>query len=192
MKCSKWLLNLSTLHSNQSNKLNIIGFIEDKNINFNKLKNIKFTNNLTDFFPLDMKDIQKFVLKKDQSKICLNISFDLDNKSNFDKFPFFKINRNFSINSFNINLNSVLTHDETINIFKEDVNFFVKGMDILEIIHKKLTLLIFLHLEIMLITYQKKSLFFHTGHLNPYQLHPVLINQYGLMQMHQAFLQQVL
>ena len=138
MKCSKWLLNLSTLHSNQSNKLNINGFIEDKNINFNKLKNIKFTNNLTDFFPIDMKDIQKFVLKKEHSKICLNISFDLEKNSNFENFPFFKINRNFSINSFNINLNSVLTHDETIKIFKEDVNFFVKGIDILEIIHKKL------------------------------------------------------
>ena len=71
MKCSKWLLNLSTLHSNQSNKLNINGFIEDKNINFNKLKNIKFTNNLTDFFPIDMKDIQK--LQKDQEKKTLNI-----------------------------------------------------------------------------------------------------------------------
>ena len=68
MKCSKWFLNLSTLHSNQLNKLNIIGFIEDKNINFNKLKNIKFTNNLTDFFPIDMKEIQKFVLKKINQK----------------------------------------------------------------------------------------------------------------------------
>jgi hypothetical protein len=85
-----------------------------------------------------MKDNQKFVQKKEQSKICLNISFDLENYLNVEKFPFFKINRNFSINSFNINLNSVLTHNETIKIFKDDVNFLVKGIDILEIVHNKL------------------------------------------------------
>ena len=117
-----------------------IGKINEKNINncFD-IKNFNIQNELYNFFPIDIKSNQRFVLEKNQRKIPLIISFDFNDNFNKEKKNEFSTNLNneYSNSLFEIELNAFLHEDNKIHIFKDNINFKVKGFDIMKSIHNK-------------------------------------------------------
>ena len=82
---------------------------------------------------------QRFALDKNIIKIPLLISFDLNDEILRKKNEFFiKINTQYSNTIFGIELNGYLSHNKNIKILKENVNFQVKGFDIMKAIHNKI------------------------------------------------------
>ena len=127
-KCSKWILTLSMISSKNKKSFSndFIGKINEKNINncFD-IKNFNIQNELYNFFPIDIKSNQRFVLEKNQRKIPLIISFDFNDNFNKEKKNEFSTNLNneYSNSLFEIELNAFLHEDNKINIFKDNINF---------------------------------------------------------------------
>ena len=141
-KCSIWELNLSKVESKNKKSFSndLIGGINEKNIkNFFLKENFNIQNELTSYFPIDMRANQRFALDKNIPKIPLLISFDFNDDSLRKKNEFFlKINPEYSNTLFGIEFNGFLSHNKSIKILKEDVNFQVKGFDIMKAIHNKI------------------------------------------------------
>ena len=139
-KCSNWTLNLSFI-SNKNKKIfshNFYGIIENKNIySFPNQQNI-LSNELSSYFPIDLKENQRFVLDKNQHKIPLLITFDFSLEMNNKNNEFFtKVTNDYSFNLFELDINAKLNETQK-KMFKENINFRVKGYDILKAIKNKI------------------------------------------------------
>ena len=139
-KCSNWILNLSLI-SNKNKKISshyFYGSIEDKNIfSFPNQQNI-LNNELSSYFPIDLKENQRFVLDQNQQKIPLLITFDFSLEKNIKNNGFFTyVTNDYSYNLFELDINAKLNENQKI-MFKEDINFRVKGYDILKAIKYKI------------------------------------------------------
>ena len=141
-KCSKWELNLSKIDSKNKKSFSndLIGGINEKNVKtFFEKENFNVQNELSSYFPIDMRANQIFALDKNITKIPLLISFDFNDEISRKKNEFFiKINPQYSNTIFGIELNGYLSHNKNIKILKENVNFQVKGFDIMKAIHNKI------------------------------------------------------
>ena len=123
-KCSNWILNLSLI-SNKNKKISshyFYGSIEDKNIfSFPNQQNI-LNNELSSYFPIDLKENQRFVLDQNQQKIPLLITFDFSLEKNIKNNGFFTyVTNDYSYNLFELDINAKLNENQKI-MFKEDIN----------------------------------------------------------------------
>ena len=114
-KCSNWTLNLSFI-SNKNKKIfshNFYGIIENKNIySFPNQQNI-LSNELSSYFPIDLKENQRFVLDKNQHKIPLLITFDFSLEMNNKNNEFFtKVTNDYSFNLFELDINAKLNETQ--------------------------------------------------------------------------------
>jgi hypothetical protein len=139
-KCSNWILNLSLI-SNKNKKISshyFYGSIEDKNIfSFPNQQNI-LNNELSSYFPIDLKENQRFVLDQNQQKIPLLITFDFSLEKNIKNNGFFTyVTNDYSYNLFELDINAKLNENQK-KMFKENINFRVKGYDILKAIKIKI------------------------------------------------------
>lgn len=139
-KCSHWTLNLSLI-SNKNKKISsqyFYGLIENKNIySLSNQQNI-LNNELSSYLPIDLKENQRFVLDENQQKIPLFITFDFSLERNINNNEFFTIVKNdYSFNLFELDINAKLNENQK-KMFKENINFRVKGYDILKAIKIKI------------------------------------------------------
>ena len=135
-KCSNWILKLSKITNNKISYSNeLLGRINEKNIVYDKKYNIQ--NDLSKYFPIDMRNNQRFSLDKNIPKIPLLITFNFEDLNNKEKNEFFtQLNSDYSNLLFEIDLNANLHENK--NIFKDNINFKVKGFDILKSIQNKI------------------------------------------------------
>ena len=154
-KCSNWILKLSMISSKNkiSHSKEFSGGIKEKNIYYDKKYNIQ--NELSNYFPIDVRNNQRFSLDKNQPKIPLLITFNFEDLNNKEENEFFThLNSNYSNLLFEIDLNANLHENK--NIFKDNINFRVKGFDILKSIQNKIN-----SLKInKIIEYNNEELFF--------------------------------
>ena len=136
-KCSNWILKLSKITHNKISYSNeLLGRINEKNIVYDKKYNIQ--NDLSKYFPIDMRNNQRFSLDKNIPKIPLLITFNFEDLKNKEKNEFFtQLNSDYSNLLFEIDLNANLHENK--NIFKDNINFKVKGFDILKSIQNKIS-----------------------------------------------------
>ena len=136
-KCSNWILKLSKITNNKISYSNeLLGRINEKNIVYDKKYNIQ--NDLSKYFPIDMRNNQRFSLDKNIPKIPLLITFNFEDLNNKEKNEFFtQLNSDYSNLLFEIDLNANLHENK--NIFKDNINFKVKGFDILKSIQNKIS-----------------------------------------------------
>ncbi len=136
-KCSNWILKLSKITNNKISHSNeLLGRINEKNIVYDKKYNIQ--NDLSKYFPIDMRNNQRFSLDKNIPKIPLLITFNFEDLNNKEKNEFFtQLNSDYSNLLFEIDLNANLHENK--NIFKDNINFKVKGYDILKSIQNKIS-----------------------------------------------------
>ena len=140
-KCSNWFVILSLI-SNKNKKLisnSYFGKIEEKDIYQNhEISNLYFQNDLSDYFPIDIKENQRLVLNN-QKKIPLLISFDFNQTSNNKNNNTFisNVNSDFTSSLFEIDLNASI--HSTKKIFNNNINFRIKGFDIYKAIGEKIS-----------------------------------------------------
>lgn len=132
-ECAVWTLNLASL-INKS--------VCDKGLFYTKavplqssdlMKAGRLSSNLKELFPIDLRDNQRFVLDKNQPKMYLNIDFDLFSLD--EEKSFSVVNKEYSSLIFEIDLHASLHQNK---MFKESINFKVKGFDIIKSIQGKL------------------------------------------------------
>ena len=135
-KCSNWILKLSKSSSKNKNTFSneFSGGINENHIFIDKKFHIQ--NELSSYFPIDIRNNQRFSLDKNQPKIPLLITFNFDDLKKEENEVFTKINSDFSNLLFEIDLNANL--HEFKNIFKDNINFKVKGFDIMKSIQNKI------------------------------------------------------
>ena len=135
-KCSIWILKLSMSSSKNKNIISneLSGGINENHIFIEKKFNIQ--NELSSYFPIDIRNNQRFSLDKNQPKIPLLITFNFDDLNKEKNEEFTKLNSDFSNSLFEIDLNANL--HEYKNIFKDNINFKVKGFDIMKSIQNKI------------------------------------------------------
>lgn len=131
--CTKWSLTLSTTSNIKKHQIStetITGQISQVN---QSIRNV--TENVVDFFPIDIRTNQRFALDRNQPKMPLNIEFDCGDDSN----NFSNINKEYSSYVFEIDLNASL--HSCPRVFKDNINFKVKGYDIIKAIQSRLSTL---------------------------------------------------
>ena len=135
-KCSNWILKLSMSSSKNKNSFSteLSGGISENHIFIEK--KFKIQNELSSYFPIDIRNNQRFSLDKNQPKIPLLITFNFDDLNKEKNEVFTKLNSDFSNSLFEIDLNANL--HEYKNIFKDNINFKVKGFDIMKSIQNKI------------------------------------------------------
>ena len=128
--CAVWSLKLSTI-TNSNKKCISQRSIEGKIAQVNQ--NIKSNcDNVIEYFPIDIRKNQRFALDRNQPKIPLNIEFDcVDMDESFED-----INKEYASYIFEIDLNAKL--HSCAQIFKDNINFKVKGYDIIKSIQSRL------------------------------------------------------
>ena len=135
-RCSNWILTLSQIIQRNKKRIskNFYGNIEEKNICYLKKY---YPNELLDYFPIDIKENQRFILDKNNKKIPLLITFDFKKKQNSLNNEFISnIDEKFLLILLEIELNAFLHNDQ--KIFEQDINFRIKGFDIYKSIEMKL------------------------------------------------------
>ena len=135
-RCSNWILTLSQIIQRNKKRIskNFYGNIEEKNIcNLKKY----YPNELLDYFPIDIKENQRFILDKNNKKLPLLITFDFKKKTNSLNNEFISnIDEQFLLILLEIELNAFLHNEQ--KIFEQDINFRIKGFDIYKSIEMKL------------------------------------------------------
>lgn len=129
--CSVWVLNILSIVGKKSHQIPVIyGRISSKpNLNGFPIQNIP--QNIIELLPLDLQFNQRFVLDPNHPKTSVNLQFDFSKvNSNFSN-----VTKVFSVTTFDFNINSILHGN---SVFKNNINFKVKGFDILKSIQSKL------------------------------------------------------
>ena len=135
-KCSNWILTLSQIiqRNKKMNSKIFYGNIDEKDI-FQIKK--YYPNELLDYFPIDIKENQRFILDKNNKKIPLRITFDFKTTKNSLNNEFISnIDEQFLLILLEIELNAFLHNEQ--KIFEQDINFRIKGFDIYKSIEMKL------------------------------------------------------
>ena len=139
-QCSKWTFSLTpttppSKHITFPNE-NITGKITQY-IPQIYIQNYIGNCDLSNFFPIDIRNNQRFALDPNQPSIPLNIEFDINKNSSLRN-----IDSDYTNFIFEINLNASLHKSNSItkhnNVFKDRINFKVKGFDIVKAIQNKL------------------------------------------------------
>lgn len=128
--CSIWNLAINSIFSKKIHRLpQICGKIASQtNINGFSAQNLP--QNILELLPLDLQLNQRFVLDPNQPKTNLNLQFDFNRvHSNFSN-----VSKTYSVTTFEFNINANL-HGHC--VFKNNINFKVKGFDILKAIQMK-------------------------------------------------------
>ena len=124
--CSQWTLTLtSTINKIYLDKDILVG-----TANNNDTQN-QIIPNLPNYLPIDIRANQRFALDRNQPKIYLCLNFDVLKENS----TFSNINNDYVGLTFDIQLGALL---HGYNIFKDAINFKVKGYDIIKSIHGRL------------------------------------------------------
>ena len=141
--CSQWILNFSSYSPQLKSTIastSLIGSVNNKNANFSFDSSLPNYDDISEYLPIDIKENQRFALDSDQPKLPLNIEFPIlkDNT----KTEIEKIGKEFIGYIFEIELNAKLHEQNNRNnyhtVFKDNINFKVKGYDIMKAIYNKL------------------------------------------------------
>lgn len=141
LSCSDWRLNLKVKSYKNYHQFSVTGKIinnYEENIQKlnQKIKNPNFIKNL----PIELSIAQQLVLNKKQEKINFKIEFDLTKSEIFNNSnPFTTLSKDYSHSNFEIFLNSDI---HNIKLLDKDINFTLKGYDIIRSICQKITDLI--------------------------------------------------
>ena len=121
--CSQWTLTLtSTINKIYLDKDILVG-----TANNNDTQN-QIIPNLPNYLPIDIRANQRFALDRNQPKIYLCRNFDVLKENS----TFSNINNDYVGLTFDIQLGALL---HGYNVFKDSINFKVKGYDIIKSIH---------------------------------------------------------
>jgi hypothetical protein len=141
LSCSDWILNLNAKTNRTCDQFSVRGKIinnSDENYQkfYQKIKNSNFIENL----PIESVIAQQLVLDKKQEKINFKIEFELTKSDKFNQSnSLTTIFKDYSNINFEIFMNSVV---HNIRLLDRDINFTLKGYDIVKSISQKITDLI--------------------------------------------------
>lgn len=128
--CTTWTLNLtSTINKVPYYKEVLLGTNTPNNFN-NDYQNKQITN-VSKFLPIDIRANQRFALDRNQPKLFLCLDFDITNHES----RISNVNNDYAAQTFEIELGAMLHGN---NVFKDSINFKVKGYDIIKSIHGRL------------------------------------------------------
>lgn len=129
--CTTWTLNLtSTINKVPYYKEVLLGTNTPNNFN-NDYQNKQITN-VSKFLPIDIRANQRFALDRNQPKLFLCLDFDITNHES----RISNVNNDYAAQTFEIELGAMLHGN---NVFKDSINFKVKGYDIIKSIHGRLS-----------------------------------------------------
>jgi hypothetical protein len=129
-KCSIWSLSLISRSNKFSYNNMLYGKCSNDNEELFRRKGI-FNENAKLSLPIDISQTQQLVLDKTQERVKFSIEFDLTNSET----AFKKINYEYTHYSFELILNAFI-HKKL--FLRENINFIVKGYDIIKSIQNKL------------------------------------------------------
>lgn len=128
--CTTWTLNLtSAINKVPYYKEVLLGTNTPNNFN-NDYQNKQITN-VSKFLPIDIRANQRFALDRNQPKLFLCLDFDITNHES----RISNVNNDYAAQTFEIELGAMLHGN---NVFKDSINFKVKGYDIIKSIHGRL------------------------------------------------------